>query len=116
VSGFDTNYAVGQLWVTNTTLELAQAVPGETNALFVNDLYLFGNSQLVISNNMDVYFVNSNNWNSSEITLLGNAQIHQLYALNQSLSVVPEPNVLVMWLCGAITFWAARRRRRQPRA
>ena len=44
VSGFVSNFALGQLWLTNTTLELAQAVPTSalTNALFVNDLYLFG--------------------------------------------------------------------------
>jgi hypothetical protein len=28
-----------------------------------------------------------------------------------ALSVIPEPNVLMMWLCGAFTVWAARRRR-----
>jgi hypothetical protein len=118
VTGFDDNFAVGQLWLTNTTLELAQTVPSPTpDALYVNDLYLFGGSHLVISNNMDVYFVNSNNWNLTDITLLGNAQIHQLYSLNnQPLAVVPEPNVLFMWLCGAVTFWAARRRQRSRRS
>src|SRR5262249_13258539 len=41
VTGFVTNFAVGQLWLTNTTLMLAQTVPSPsvTNALFVNDLY-----------------------------------------------------------------------------
>ena len=114
VTGFDNNFGLGQLWLTNTTLELAQAVPGPTqNALFVNDLYLFGSSKLVISNNLDVYFVNSNGWAMTDVTLLGNAQIHQLNALNITLSVVPEPNVLLMWLSGAMTLWAARRRRRR---
>jgi hypothetical protein len=113
-TGFDDNYAIGQLWLTNTTLELAQAVPDGllTNALFVNDLYLFGGSHLVISNNMDVYFVNSNNWNLASVTLLGDAQLHQLVPLS-ALAVVPEPNVLVMWLFGVATLWAARRRRRR---
>ena len=112
--GFSNNFAVGQVWLTNTTLVLAQA-PGmlETNgALFVNSLYLFDNAHLIISNDMTVYFANSNGWSMSDITLWGNAQIHQLTNL-ESLMVIPEPNVLLMWLCGGITVWAARRRRRQ---
>ena len=109
--GFSNNFAVGQLWLTNTTLVIEQT-PGNTLAggLFVNDLDLFGAAHLVISNNMTVYFVNSNAWSLAEITLLGNAQIHQLTGLG-ALLVIPEPNVLLMWLCGGLTVWAARRRR-----
>ncbi|MEI8064042.1 MAG: hypothetical protein WCH84_08255 [Verrucomicrobiota bacterium] len=110
VEGFSNNFALGQLWLTNTTLVLEQT-PGmlaHNGALFVNDLYLFGNSQLVISNDMTVYFVNSNGWTLADITLLGNAQIHQLNSL-----VIPEPNVMLMWLCGMLTVWAARRRMRR---
>jgi hypothetical protein len=109
VAGFSNNYAVGQLWLTNTTLEIAD--PPDTGALFVNDLDLFGDAHLIISSNMDVYFVNSNNWSLANITLLGNAEIHQLEATGASLSVVPEPSVLLLWLAGALTLWAARRRR-----
>ena len=114
VTGFTNNFALGQLWVTNTTLTLQQAVPGgPTGALFVNDLYLFGSAQLVISNNMRLYFVNSNNWTLANITLLGNAEIHQLNPVAVVLSVVPEPNVLVLWLSGLATLIAARRRARR---
>ncbi len=113
-SGFFDNYAVGQLWLTNTTLMLAQAVPtnGVIGALFVDNLDLFGSSQLIISNNMTLYFVHSNSWSMANVTLLGNAQIHQLNALNTPLTLIPEPNVLVLWLSGAATFFLARRRRR----
>ena len=80
----------------------------------MNDLYLFGGSHLVISNDMAVYFVNSNAWTLADITLLGNAQIHQLTGLGAEL-VIPEPNVLLMWVCGGITVWAARKRRTHQR-
>ena len=114
--GFSNNFAVGELLLTNTTLVIAQTQGLiETNgALFVNDLYLYGSSHLVVSNDMTVYFVNSNGWTLADITLEGNAQIHQLNGLN-ALLVIPEPNVLLMWLCGGVTVWAARRRTRRQR-
>ena len=116
IAGFSNNFAIGELLLTNTTLVLAQSVPQSslTNALFVNDLFLYS-STLVISNDMRVYFVNSNAWSLANITLLGNAEIHQLSGLGAAM-VIPEPNVLLMWLCGGITFWAARRRARQKRS
>ena len=115
VGGFQNNFAVGQLMLTNTTLALAPTVPGgPTGALFVNDLFLFDLSHLVISNNMRLYFVNSNSWDMANITLLGSAEIHQLNSLTATtnLLVIPEPNVLLMWLSGVVTLWAARRRAR----
>jgi autotransporter-associated beta strand protein len=113
VTGFQDNFAVGQFWLTNSTLVLAPT--SGSGALFVNDLYLFGASQLVISNDMRVYFVNSNSWSLANITLLGNAEIHQLNSLTETLTVIPEPNVLVMWLAGVATFFAARRRKSPQR-
>jgi hypothetical protein len=109
VTGFENNFAVNQFWLTNTTLVLAPT--GSSGALFVNDLYFFGSAHLIISNNMRVYFVNSNTWSLANITLLGNAEIHQLNSLAESVTVIPEPNVLLMWLAGAITLYAAKRRR-----
>lgn len=110
VSGFDNNFALGELAISNTTLVLAQTTPSSiTNALFVNDLYLFAGAQLVISNNMDVYFVNSNGWDISQITLDSGAKIYQLSGSPIPLTV-PEPSVLLMWLAGALTLWAAHRR------
>ena len=112
-AGFTNNFALGQLELTNTTLMLEQAVPSSTttNALFVNDLFFLDNSHLVIGNNMRLYFVNSNGWDMANITLLGSAEIHQL-AGGSPLLLIPEPQVVMFWLCSAVTLYAARRRKR----
>ncbi|MCG3148980.1 MAG: hypothetical protein PCFJNLEI_02432 [Verrucomicrobiae bacterium] len=109
VTGFQANFALAQLWVTNTTLVLTQAVAG-AGALFVNDLFLLdtSNTHLVIADNMRLYFVNSNGWDMTSITLLGNAEIHQLFLEN--MVVIPEPNVLLLCVAGLLTLWLARRR------
>jgi hypothetical protein len=113
-AGFVNNFALGQLELTNTTLLLEQAVTSSatTNALFVNDLFFLDNSHLVIGDNMRLYFVNSNGWDMANITLLGNAQIHQLEG-GSALLLIPEPQVVMFWLCSAVTLYAARRRKRQ---
>ena len=55
-----------------------------------------------------LYFVNSNDFSSADITLLGNGQIHQLEL--QQVSSVPEPSVVLLWLCGLGTAYGASRR------
>lgn len=119
VTGFDNNFALDRLEIgnagTNSILELSASADigggANTNALFVNDLWVFGGSQLIISNNVDLYFVNSNNFSSADITLLGNAELHQL-ELNPE-SAVPEPTVVLLWLSGGATLYFARRRSRK---
>ena len=117
VTGFQNNYALDRLEIgnlgTNSLLELSASddidgASSDTNALFVNDLWLFGSSDLIISNNTVLYFVNSNNWSIANVTLLGNGEVHQL-TLEQTASV-PEPGVLLLWLCGLATVYGARRR------
>jgi len=117
VTGFDNNFALDRLEIgnlgTNSLVELSASADiggasGNTNALFVNDLYLFDSSDLIISNNTVLYFVNSNNWSMANVTLLGDGEIHQL-ELEPSASV-PEPSVALLWFCGFGTVYAARRR------
>lgn len=118
VTGFQNNFALDRLEIgnlgTNSILQLTDAFPldGNKAGLFVNDLWLFGDSQLVLSNNTALYFVNSNNWSMGNITLLGNAELHQL-VLNTTLSVVPEPSTLMLLLAGGVILGAYRRRARR---
>lgn len=122
VAGFSTNFALGTLELTNTFVKLSDtfgtvsADDGKLGGLFVKNLFISSDSTLIISNNMRVYFINSNSWSLANITLLGNAEIHQL-TLPEQLAVVPEPTVVFLWLSGFATLYAARRRdrkRRQP--
>jgi len=109
VAGFQANFALGQLSLTNTTLVLTQAVAG-AGALFVNDLFLLdaGNTHLVIADNMRLYFVNSNGWDMANVTLLGNAEIHQL-------TLIPEPGALALTMVGLGALWVLGRWRRRLR-
>jgi hypothetical protein len=118
VTGFVDNFAIDRLELgngsTNSTLMLLDTFgtvspsDGNTAAIFVNDLWIFGSSTLIISNNVRLYFVNSNNWSSANFTLLGNAELHQLVL--EQLNVIPEPTVVFLWLSGLATIYAARRR------
>jgi len=48
----------------------------------------------------------------NEAAFSQNGSVLEFGVLGQTVvSVVPEPNVFVLWLAGAVTFWAARRRR-----
>jgi len=118
VSGFITNFALDRLEIgnagTNSILKLADSFPldGQTAALFVNDLWLFGTSKLILNNDVRLYFVNSNNWSLSNIQLLGNAELHQLVlAQAQISSVIPEPSTLLLLYAGVLTAWGVRRRK-----
>jgi len=118
VSGFITNFALDRLEIgnlgTNSILQLSDSFLGTPNgALFVNDLWIFGSSRLILSNNTRLYFVNSNNWSSANYTLAAGAELHQLVLPSDLVTVVPEPSVLLMWFCGGLTvYWSRRRRSR----
>src|SRR5205814_2379597 len=70
IIGFSNNFALGTLQIgntgTNSTLELYDAFgtvgadDGKVAGLYLDTLTLFGNSLLIISNNVEVYFKNTN--------------------------------------------------------
>jgi hypothetical protein len=118
VAGFVNNFALDRLEIgnlgTNSIFELADSFPGDGKvaALFVNDLFLFGSSKIVISNNAVLYFVNSNNWSAANLVLIGDGAIRQL-TLFEEVSTVPEPGVALLWISGIVTLYAAHRRNKK---
>lgn len=117
---YQTNFALGTLEISDfTTVRVSDAFSlggpaandGLTAALYLNNLFMGQNSLLIISSNVQVYFINSNNWTAANFFLEGNPTFNNsINGIHQFL-LVPEPNVLVMWLCGIATIYAARRRR-----
>jgi len=62
----------------------------------------------------DVTFVGNDNWDVSQarVSVVGNQVLLTGVYFNSALAVIPEPSVLLMWLAGGVTLWAARRRHR----
>jgi len=133
VPGFANNFALGTLEISNfSTVRVTDAFsalgPGSndflTAGLYLENLFLGPNSLLIIDTNVQVYFKNSNNWSLANIRLINNQQStpgfgadafdydNTINGLHQ-INVVPEPGILMMWLAGVITLWAARRRRQR---
>ncbi len=120
-AGYFTNFSLGTLEIANfTTVRVWDAFitggPGTNDnlraALYVTNLLMGANSFLIISSNVSVYFVTSNNWSAANFTLLGGPVLANQGQLHQFVlpAAVPEPSVLLLWLSGLATVYAARRR------
>lgn len=101
------NFALGTLEIANgSTLMISDSFTGDglRAALYLDTLLINPTALLIISNNVSVYFINSNGWNfASNIILMGDAELHQL---------IPEPSTLLLGVVGAFLFWRASQRRR----
>jgi len=131
IPGYSNNFALGTLEISNfSTVRVTDAFLGVTGlgsndfltaGLYLENLYLGVNSLLIIDPNVQVYFRNSNNWSLANIRLLNNqgSFYGDAYDYNNTISglhqitVIPEPNVALLWLAGAATAYAARRRTRR---
>ena len=89
------------------------------SGLYLNNLVLGQNSLLIIDTNVQVYFINSNNWGLANIRLLNNQSPNfagDAHSYNNAINglhqlmVVPEPNILLLLYVGAITALGVRRR------
>jgi hypothetical protein len=98
-TGFgDIDFTIVELLVVIATVMLLAA-------LFLTNLSLDADTRLIISNHED-YFITSNGFSTAQASLLGNGGLHQL---------VPEPNVMLLWLSSFAAVCAARRWAKQER-
>jgi hypothetical protein len=123
---YSNNFALGTLEISDyTTVRVDDAFitggPGTNDnlqaALYLNNLFMGTGSLLLISSNVEVYFITSNNWSLANIQLAGNPNYDQLFNGIHQLVVVPEPAILLLWVSSIVTVYAARRRNaRSPQA
>ena len=85
-------------------------------ALYLDNLDMGSNSLLLIAANVQLYFVNSNNWTMSNIEFEGNPGLDNSISGIHQIAVVPEPSVVLLWLSGFATIYTARRRWRLGRS
>jgi fibronectin-binding autotransporter adhesin len=122
IPGFTNNFALGTLEISDfTTVRVWDAfssLPGSpgTNdgqmaAIYLQNLFMGANSMLIISSNVQVYFINSNSWGAANFFLENqNVLRDQTFDGIHQLAIIPEPAVLLLWLSGIATIYAARRR------
>jgi hypothetical protein len=113
--GYSNNFALGTLELgSNSTTELMDSFPsdGEVAGLYLNTLTLDPGSLLIISNNVELYFQNTNGVTGigygtlgagDDILMLDGSSFHQL-------TMVPEPSVLMLMTIGAFAIMGYRRR------
>ena len=121
--GYTNNFALGTLEIgnagTNSTLMLAdtfltiEPTDGQKAGLYVNQLIINPGSLLIISNNVELYYKQTNGVTGvsfgtlnpgDNVLILGNGSFHHL-------NVVPEPNVLMLLIFGGVGIYWWRRRR-----
>jgi fibronectin-binding autotransporter adhesin len=124
---YSNNFALGTLDISSfTTVMVDDAFitggPGTNDnleaALYLNNLDMGVDSLLIISSNVVVYFIDSNNWSLANVQLQGNPNYNQTFDGIHQFVVVPEPAIVLLWLSSIVTVCAARRRnaRSSPRA
>lgn len=123
IEGFSNNFALGTLEIADfTTVRVSDVFSlggpgtndGLTAGLYLGSLQMGLNSLLIISSNVQVYFLSSNNWTSANFILEGNPTYdNSINGLHQ-LVTVPEPSVLMLLLLGGSAMAVRRNRRSLP--
>jgi hypothetical protein len=116
---YSNNFALGTLQISaSTTVEVTDAFsllgPGTNDglmaALYLDNLNMGSNSLLLISANVQLYFINSNNWTMANIELEGNPGMDNSINGVHQFALIPEPSVLLLLLSGVATIHTARKR------
>jgi hypothetical protein len=114
---YSNNFALGTLDISSyTTVRVDNAfIDGGsdtdlTAALYLNNLDMGTDSLLIISTNVEVYFISSNNWSLANVQLEGNPNYDQLFDGIHQFVVVPEPSIVLLWVSSVATVYAARKR------
>ncbi|MCG3147856.1 MAG: hypothetical protein PCFJNLEI_01297 [Verrucomicrobiae bacterium] len=128
-AGFVNNFALGTLEISNfSTVRVTDAFlnigPNDFQmaGLYLENLFMGTDSLLIIDTNVQVYFINSNNWSLANIRLVNNQSSlfggdlgnydNTISGLHQVV-VIPEPSVLLLSVAGLMIISLARRRTRQ---
>ena len=114
---YSNNFALGTLEISSyTTVRVDSAFldggsdTDLTAALYLNNLDMGTDSLLIISTNVEVYFINSNNWSLANVQLEGNPNYDQIFDGIHQFVVVPEPSIVLLWLSSIATIYAASKR------
>ena len=114
------NYFGSDQW----TLQLG-AEPGvsalaqwQGSDMLTNSFVLFQFNGLAPASLTNAIILGSGGWDASQakVTVAGDQVLLSGVSFNQAIAVIPEPNVLLMWLAGTVTLWVARRRHRSRKA
>ena len=114
------NYFGSDQW----TLQLG-AEPGvsalaqwQGSDMLTNSFVLFQFNGLAPASLTNAVILGGGGWDASQakVTVVGNQVLLSGVSFNQAIAVIPEPNVLLMWLAGTVTLWVARRRQRSRKA
>jgi autotransporter-associated beta strand protein len=114
---YSNNFALGTLEISSfTTVRVDSAFldggsdTDLTAALYLNNLDMGTDSLLIICTNVEVYFINSNNWSLANVQLEGNPNYDQIFDGIHQFVVVPEPSIVLLWLSSIATIYAASKR------
>jgi len=106
----------GSNWTLNLSTEAGVSALAQwqgidmTNDVFV--LFQLGSGSAPFGLTNDVTIIGGGGWNASQarVSVVGNKVLLSGVYFNNVIEAIPEPNVLLMWLAGAVTVLFARRR------
>ena len=111
------NYFGSNQWTLQLGAEpgVAGLAQWQGSGVLTDSFVLFQFNGLAPAANLtNALILSGSGWDASQarVSIVGDRVLLSGVMFNQSLAVIPEPNVLLMWLAGGVTLWGARRRRK----